>query len=907
MTRWRGTIGWSMVAVILVVVPRVIAPERLAMLGPLAGGWLWLPAAIAALACVARPLDPRIGWTLSLAARLSVWVLPAMVVVDPARNLPDLLWTATDVGLARVGAAIRWAVGGLLVLGVAAMVIGSMVGGPSGSSPARRTVTTGSSVHPLVAMLLRLVLRLALGTAFLAVRLILLAVAWTLDGRTGIAVLLGRETGPVSRASAALITAAGASGRANSWSGALVGRASAGWGRGRVEHGVWIEPVAIVRDEDGTRHDEPWVPDARMTLVDRELRELCTALLAAMDVVLQGAPRGGSGKADSDPGGDPRRQGSAGPRLTPYRLAIARAWSTPDYHAVVIQATQPAGTAVARATMDVLLPALDSASGWAAEDLRSMIHLSDRRVAADPLRGGAVGLTVAMDRQPAEEQAPVNEEPTRAAIDRALHEAGLARRFRFESTEDGYDAVVHEYRASFRNAAEFAAAEAEWKGLQAAIALYARTRDVRLESVIDPTYAFTASFPKPAAEFPSGAAIDWRTVVTRHPAPSGRPMRLCIGVLATSEPVWIEVSGESAHLLLSGASGGGKTTTLLGIICSVLHNHLVTPRSGPMPELVIVDAVKQELSSRLGPAATEIVSASDPDAVLDLLQRFTQAMDERYAQLGGRPFDPKTMPRRLLVVEEAGDVQDLMDTNQRTEFTRMITRLVSVGRACGISVVLSLQRASSGGAGGAVLGPRIRSGLARVTHFQNQAADYALALDRPVRRLLPRIPGRAALIDGQGEIIVFQALRISDTDIAEVVGRVAQHRGAGTPPPVTTEEPEPQRPTAAEAARLDTITTLRLVFLAQQEADHPASVSVRGLMDQVRSMGYTAGRTERYTAALAQLEELGILEPSWPGIATSPRRLVAGLTWERAAAIVERPPERPSSANQGGNSGMLPR
>lgn len=46
-------------------------------------------------------------------------------------------------------------------------------------------------------------------------------------------------------------------------------------------------------------------------------------------------------------------------------------------------------------------------------------------------------------------------------------------------------------------------------------------------------------------------------------------------------------------------------------------------------------------------------------------------------------------------------------------------------------------------------------------------------------------------------------------------------------------------------------------------------MSVRGLMERVREEGFVAGRTERYTATLAVLEQLGILEHS--GLVSRPR------------------------------------
>ena len=493
-----------------------------------------------------------------------------MILIDPAHNAPDVLSEMAGAAGAWAGSTIRWAVGGLIVLVIAGVVLGSLVGGSSPPPATKTVVRTGSGIHPLVAIVLRSILRLVVTVVFGAVQLGLWAVAWTLDGRDGVRALRGRATASVSTPTAALSAAAGVSGRARRWSGSALGQASAGWGRSRAEHGVWVRPVAVARDDDGIRHDQPWPLDGRLSVEERELREFCVALLDAADVILTGAPRT---KAD-DQQGDPRRQGSPSPRLTPYRLAIARAWSTPEYHAAIIEATQPAGTALARATLDVLLPALDSSSGWSAEELRSVIHLSDRRVAADPLRGGAIGFSVAMDRQPAESPEPIATEPTRAAIDRALREAGLARRFRWHDTDDAYDGVVHTYRASFRTVAEWTELEAAWKGLKG-VELYARRRDVRLEVQIDPTYAFLATFPKPSEEFPSGASCDWKTVVNRHPAPAGHPARVILGSGSALSPDRSSSSPESrVTCSYPGHRAGARRMALKAILASLLHNQI---------------------------------------------------------------------------------------------------------------------------------------------------------------------------------------------------------------------------------------------------------------------------------------------------------------------------------------------
>lgn len=260
----------------------------------------------------------------------------------------------------------------------------------------------------------------------------------------------------------------------------------------------------------------------------------------------------------------------------------------------------------------------------------------------------------------------------------------------------------------------------------------------------------------------------------------------------------------------------------------------------------------------------------------------TFAAAVRFSRLSWTRGPSLTGPAPTAASSRSITEEDLMDASQRAEFTRLLTRLVNLGRACGISVIAATQRPSSGGAGGAVVAPRIRSAMARITLFLNQASDYAIALDRPARRLLPRLPGRAALIDATGELVILQALDISDADITDVVTRVVRHREVGGAPESRPSDAEPRKPTAREVQEMDARTTLRLIFRWADSHPEPILVSVRSLMDRVRSEGFVAGRTERYTAALASLEGCGILEPAWPGVPTSPRRIVPDLGWEEA-------------------------
>lgn len=83
--------------------------------------------------------------------------------------------------------------------------------------------------------------------------------------------------------------------------------------------------------------------------------------------------------------------------------------------------------------------------------------------------------------------------------------------------------------------------------------------------------------------------------------------------------------------------------------------------------------------------------------------------------------------------------------------------------------------------------------------------------------------------------------------------------------------------TQAEIDALSPAVLARLLYDWQAESDDRIVVSVRAVVEYVRGLRLTPGRVERFTGALARLEEVGVLEriADHP---TAARRLVE-LNW----------------------------
>ena len=878
----------AMGALALAALPRILSPAPgIDVLGPLASAVLWLPVTLWLAAALLDPSHPRGTWTLCLLARSSLWLLFVLVLVDPVPNLPDHITAAVGGLLDEATEGARAAIAGVagaLVIGFLVVVLAGGSSRPPASTPERVIVRTGSGLHPVIGVLGRLAMRLLARAALALLRTALALVAWTLYGLAGLRSARGGSTAP-TRATAAV---AALHGRVTLDGLRVLGaiwRASDGWGR-RTPHGVWERPASVLRDEAGLRVERPWSRALATTPDDAELIEL-GAILDAYDVALMAA-------ASRPPGNGPGSVAgpNQAPRPYPYELRIERAWSRPEYHALVITAEPAAaGAAMAKVTAAQLASALDPLTRWTADELTAMLRLSDRRVALDELRAGATGLFVGVDRvgETAPDTSSEPPDPLRAAVERALREASLGHRFRYHATEESEDgSTVVEVRASFATGLEFTELQKQWANLESAVSVHARAQ-VRLTSRLDP-YGFLATLPPPPGQgWPAGDATDWARVIPTMPVAARHPSRVVLGLDRRANPVTLDLAGETSHLLVGSATGMGKTNLVQGLVASLLWADLRmaerTHGAWPPTELVIVESIKRDVTARFGPAAVECIAVTDGDEVVAAIEGFRAEMERRYRDLAGRPFEPVRMGRRILVLEEFGSLRLSLERGQDERIVRALTAIANTGRGVACSVICLVQKATA-----ATVPPSAKASMTRLAGWYPQASDMGVVLDHPKRNLLPRVPGRMAMQTADG-ITIFQALRITDAAIDGVVRDwVRVFRGPPGPttlPPTESDDPLPRAPGAAEVARLDALTVARILYRWQARADALVTVSVRGVIAHVRDdLGMTPGRIEGWTSALAELEDLGILAAV--GDHPTAARRLAVADWPTARARILR-------------------
>jgi DNA segregation ATPase FtsK/SpoIIIE, S-DNA-T family len=197
------------------------------------------------------------------------------------------------------------------------------------------------------------------------------------------------------------------------------------------------------------------------------------------------------------------------------------------------------------------------------------------------------------------------------------------------------------------------------------------------------------------------------------------PMRVAMGVDIAGAPSMVNLT-EMPHLLVSGATGSGKSVTLNGMISSIIM------RARPdQVRMILIDPKRVELNAYQGAPHLLSPVVTDPRRATDAVQWCVKEMEQRYellAQLGYRNIDgyndavaagevparpgpmelsddgdeqpteieAKPLPYILLVIDE---LADLMLVAPR-DVEDAICRIAQMARAVGIHMIIATQRPS---------------------------------------------------------------------------------------------------------------------------------------------------------------------------------------------------------------------
>jgi S-DNA-T family DNA segregation ATPase FtsK/SpoIIIE len=179
---------------------------------------------------------------------------------------------------------------------------------------------------------------------------------------------------------------------------------------------------------------------------------------------------------------------------------------------------------------------------------------------------------------------------------------------------------------------------------------------------------------------------------------ASQPLLLALGRDVTGLPVYGDLA-KMPHLLISGATGSGKSIAAHSIITSLLY------RNPPeMLRFIMVDPKRVELSvySDIPHLLTPVIT--DAKATVQALRWATKEMDRRYELLSSRQTrdivsynshvskepDGEILPYIVLMIDELADLMALFPR----EIEHSIIRLAQMARAIGIHLIVATQRPS---------------------------------------------------------------------------------------------------------------------------------------------------------------------------------------------------------------------
>lgn len=179
---------------------------------------------------------------------------------------------------------------------------------------------------------------------------------------------------------------------------------------------------------------------------------------------------------------------------------------------------------------------------------------------------------------------------------------------------------------------------------------------------------------------------------------SPQPLLFAVGRDVAGFPVYADLA-KMPHMLISGATGSGKSVTIHSIVISLLYRN-----SPDLLRFILVDPKRVEL-----PAYNDIPHLltpviTDPKKTIQALRWATREMDRRYEMLSrksvrdilsynaalGKGEDEEQLPYIVILIDE---LADLMAVYPR-EMEASIVRLAQMARAVGIHLIVSTQRPS---------------------------------------------------------------------------------------------------------------------------------------------------------------------------------------------------------------------
>ncbi len=344
------------------------------------------------------------------------------------------------------------------------------------------------------------------------------------------------------------------------------------------------------------------------------------------------------------------------------------------------------------------------------------------------------------------------------------------------------------------------------------------------------------------------------------------PLTVALGVDIAGNPELINLT-TMPHLLVSGATGSGKSVTLNGMISSVIM------RARPdQVRMILVDPKRVELNHYQGAPHLLAPVVTDPRRAADAVQWCVKEMEQRYdllAHLGFRNIDgynqavaagevatrpgpdgeliePRPMPYILVVIDE---LADLMLVAPR-DVEDAICRIAQMARAVGIHMIIATQRPSVD----------VITGLIKANIPSRLALQVASQTDS---RTILDINGAEKLI-GKGDLLFLPATQgkpsrlqgcwVTEQEIGGIVAHCRQQREADFDHTVVKQGADADR---ADAARSGDGTTDEALLRRAAEQVVSSGLGSTSMLQRKLRVGFArAGRL------MDELEELGVVGPN---------------------------------------------
>ena len=246
----------------------------------------------------------------------------------------------------------------------------------------------------------------------------------------------------------------------------------------------------------------------------------------------------------------------------------------------------------------------------------------------------------------------------------------------------------------------------------------------------------------------------FRSALLTRPFADLRSHTACIlGVDTSNKVIAVDISS-LPHMVISGATGSGKSVLLNTIICSMLFK--ATPSS---VEFVMIDCKQTELTQYEGLPHLALPVITDAQQAIRTLDNLCNHMDERYSRMR---YNGTTFKKLIVIIDELSDT--ILLSKRAVEDS--LVRLAQKGRACGIHLLLATQspRAS-------VLTGNIRANVpCKVALKCATSIDSRISIGRNgAENLLGKGDALIDLPSNAGNLKRFQAAYISSSDVSAIV------------------------------------------------------------------------------------------------------------------------------------------